>query len=220
MTDDRAFPWARTYDTEQLAAFIEDLWGAASGDSDLDTLDAIEKVIADHRPDEPMTCPLSDLEIEVLASLANGHTRLGAARKASLSEDSVRALLARLYLRLGVQNLTHAVTTALHYGWLPVEKLNIPKPIVVHRMSPQAWKLHYCDRSQKLRERPGEFVTIGPYFSYDGVRRAADRIRKGLIDDFRPAGAFEAVPFTEGGLWSIRARYVGTPSTNAERAAS
>ncbi|MCI3277462.1 LuxR C-terminal-related transcriptional regulator [Streptomyces cylindrosporus] len=219
MADDNlTFPWARSYDADQLAAFVEDLWGAASGDNDLETLDAIERVIAAHRPEPepeeaPVECPLDARDIEVLVCLANGHTRLGAARKVSMSEDAVRALLARMYLRLGVQNAAHAVATAQHYRWLPTDKLNIPQPIVVQRMSPQAWKAHYRERAQQLRARPGEFVTVGPYFSFDGARRAVHRIQLGLLDDFRPAGSFEATAYTEAGLWAVRARYVGTAST-------
>ncbi len=214
-----AFPWARTYDADQLAAFIEDLWGAASGDNDLATLDAIEKVIAEHRPDL-VPCPLTAREIEILTEVANGETYASAARNLGLVTETVRSRCAIIYGRLGARCAAQAAAIAAHHGWL--SGLHAPEPAGrVPQLGPHAWKTTYRERAAEMRERPGEVVEIGPYGSRPGARRGALRIRKGLIDVFRPAASFEAEAVPAGhGRWIVRARYIGTPASTAQKAAS
>lgn len=45
-----SFGWAARLDADQLAAFLDELSLAASGDDDLATLQTVEKVIAEWRP--------------------------------------------------------------------------------------------------------------------------------------------------------------------------
>ncbi|MGW1498995.1 response regulator transcription factor [Streptomyces mirabilis] len=67
MADFRAFPWAAQFDAKELAAFLEDLWGAASGDDGLTTLQAVENVIAAHRPDTAAVPQLTESVVQAIA---------------------------------------------------------------------------------------------------------------------------------------------------------
>ena len=217
--DNLAFPWARTYDADQVSAFIDDLWGAASGDNDLATLDAIEKVIAEHRPD-PVPCPLSVREIEILTEIASGETCESAAGNLGLTVDSVRSRCSDIYTRLGARCAAQATAIAAHHGWLP--DLRTPAPVArVPKLPPHTWKTIYRERAAEMRKKPGEVVEIGPYGSRDGARRGALRISQGLLDVFRPAGFFEAeaIP-TDHARWIVRARYIGAPVNTAQKAVS
>lgn len=214
-----AFPWARSYDADQLAAFIEDLWGAASGDNDLATLDAIEKVIAEHRPD-PAPCPLTAREIEVLTEVANGEMYESAAEHLGLSVPTVRSHCATIYDRLGARRGAQATAIAAHHGWLP--GLHTPDPVApIPKRGPHAWKALYRERAAEMCQRPGEVVEVGPYGSRNGALSSAARISKGLMDIFRPAGSFEAeaVPINYT-RWFVRARYIGMPGGTEQKAAS
>lgn len=211
------FPWARKYDADQLDAFIEDLWGATSGDNDLATLDAIEKVIAKHRPAR-VPCPLTARDILMLTQIANGETYESAARNLGLSTETVRSRSGVIYDRLGARCAAQAAAIAVHHGWLP--GLHIPAPVDrVPRQDPSAWKALYRERAAEMRKRPGDVVEIGPYGSRQGAHQATVRISKGLIDIFQPAGFFEAkaVP-TSHGRWVVRARYLVTPVDTAKAA--
>lgn len=212
-----AFPWARTYDADQLAAFIDDLWGAASGDDDLKTLDAIEDVIAKHRPDDDTpTCPLTPRELQIVAQVAGGETYESAARNLGMSTDSLRCRGPQIYARLGARNAAHAAAIVVHHGW--VTDLHIPQtrqaPRVLH--GPMAWNRRYHDSATALRQRPGSELEIGPYGSRHGARGAARRIRRGTFDPFQPAGAFDAQSFPgDDGRWYVRACYLGDPDESA-----
>lgn len=214
------FPWARAYDADQLAAFIEDLWGAASGDNDLATLDAIEKVIAEHRPDA-VPCPLSKREIEILTEIASGETYESAARNLGISTESLRGRCPQIYARLGARNAAHAVAIASRHGWITgarVPALTELPTRIVH--GPMRWNRLYQAGAVEMRKQPGLPVEIGPYGSASGARGAARRIRKGLYGPFRPAGAFDARPVrADDGQWIVRASYKATP-TSTEKAAS
>lgn len=214
-----AFPWARTYDADQLAAFIEDLWGAASGDNDLATLDAIEKVIAAHRPD-PVPCPLTEREIQILTEVANGETYESAASNLGLGLETVRSRCAIIYDRLGARCAAQAAAIGAHHGWLP--GLHVTQPAErVPQLGPHAWKTIYRQRAAEMRERPGDVVEIGPYGSASGARNGVWRIRDGLFTEFQPAGSFDAEAVrTDHGRWIVRARYIGTPVSPAQKAAS
>ncbi|WP_196217853.1 response regulator transcription factor [Streptomyces blattellae] len=220
MADRLAFPWARTYDADQLAAFIEDLWGAASGDDDLATLDAIEKAVTYHRPAD-VPCPLSDRELEILTEVASGETRDSAARNLGISVESVRGRCPQIFARLGARNAPHAVAIAMRHGWIDdarvPELTDLPTRIA---QGPMGWHLIYQARAAEMRKQPGMTVELGPYGSQNGARGAARRIRKGQFRPFRPAGAFDARQVrTDGGQWIVRASYTATP-TSTEKAAS
>jgi len=215
MADTLAFPWAREYDEDQLAAFIEDLWGAASGDDGLGTLDAIEKAVAAHRPAETQRpCPLSERDVEILTQIANGETYASAGRNLGLSSESVRGRCPQMYARLGAKNAAHAAAIAAHEGWVP--GLRIPEPIEeIPRIvrGPHAWNRIYRRIAAELRALPGEQLPLGPYGSRSGARGAASYIRRGLLRSFEPAGAFDASAVRgDGGKWIVLARYVGDAS--------
>lgn len=205
-----AFPWARTYDADQLDAFIEGLWAAASGDNDLATLDAIEEAIATHRP-PAVPCPLTPREIEILTEIASGESYESAARNLGLSLDTVRSRCVIIYGRLGTRRGAQATAIAVHHGWLPGLRVTAAAPDL-SRLAPNAWKAIYRERAAEMRKHPGKVVEIGPYGSRNGAYKSAARINKGQLDVFQAAGSFEAevVP-VQPSRWIVRARYVGTP---------
>ena len=213
------FPWAKQLDAEQLSAFVEDLWGAAGGDEDLVTLAAIEKVIAEHRPDDApvhqVPSPLRQRELRIITLLANGETHDSVARSLDVSTHTVRNLLTEIYGRINVQNAVQAVAVAMHHGWL--HGLQIPQlpppPAQVQHLHPRAWRAIYRQQVTKMRAEPGARVPIGPYASYSGSHNAAWRMRKGLLQEFQPRGAFDAQAIrTQHGHWVVLARYLGEPT--------
>ncbi|MGW6911499.1 response regulator transcription factor [Streptomyces sp. NPDC054940] len=223
MADNPAFPWARTYDADQLSAFVDDLWGAASGDNDLATLDAIEEVIAEHRPDIAVPrCPLTERELQILTQLANGETYESAAGNLTISANSVRARCPQIYARLGAKNAVQAAAIAARHGWLA--DMQVPAPVedvprILH--GPHAWNRRYHQRAAEMRDKPGLPLDIGPYGSRSGARGAARCIRRGLYDAFQPAGSFDARTVrSEHGTWLVSARYVGTTHNTAPGSAT
>ncbi|MFJ4365130.1 response regulator transcription factor [Streptomyces chartreusis] len=218
MADNLTFPWARSYDADQLTAFIEDLWGAASGDNDLTTLDAIEQAVTEHRPSLPL-CPLSDRELEILTELASGETYEGAARNLGISRESVRARCPNIYARLGAKNGVQAAAIAERHGWLA--GLHLPTPPASPDCGPIAWPQVYRARAAQLRKHPGRVGEIGPYRSRTAARRAASRIRRGVYEPFQPAGSFDAqLVGADYGRWVVHARYVGTKTTTTSGSTS
>lgn len=230
MADDLAFPWARLLNAAQLTAFIEDLWGAASGDNDFVTLNAIEQAIAKHRPQSPVEsvsrpCPLSPGHLRVLARIANGDKRSIAARTLALKTSTVHALLGEIFQETGARNATQAAVIAVHYGWLPARELELPpprkRPWRWERKGPQAWRSLYREHALVVRAQPGQWLAIdSPYKSYVNAERAATRIRQGRIDGFRPAGSFEAEALLDDGEWLVRTRYVATTPTTTSGSTS
>jgi DNA-binding NarL/FixJ family response regulator len=59
---------------------------------------------------------LSSREIEVLTAVAHGHTNRQVARTLHISEATVKTHLLHIYTKLGVEDRTTAVTTALTHG--------------------------------------------------------------------------------------------------------
>ncbi|WP_416976645.1 response regulator transcription factor [Streptomyces sp. T028] len=208
--DTFAFPWARSYDADQLSAFIEDLWGAASGDDDLVTLDAIEEAIARHQPTPDR--PITEREAEFLAYLADGLTYGQIACAVGRSPSCVTTTCSNAFSKLGARNATQAVAVAVHHGWLPPLRLpDPPKSLAIH--GPRNWRKLHAQAAAQMRERPLSFVDVGPYASRNSAHRAAQRVNAGLLPEFKPAGAFEAHPRrTDGTRWGLRMRYLGEPA--------
>lgn len=214
MSDQRAFPWAERFDTEQLDAFLSDLWAAASGNTALTTLHVVEAAIARHRPadDGAPKCPLSDREIEVMTLMASGGTYGAVGRHLGITAASVRSHCGRVYDRLGVANAAQAAAVCAHRGWLP--DLQIPELATpFKRRSGQQWNRLFSELAAEMCARPGEPVRIGPYRSSTGARGAVQKIKKGLLEPFRPAGAFTArAERIAQSRWEIEARFIGEPS--------
>lgn len=209
----RVFPWARSLAPNRLAAFIDDLWGAAGTGGDLRTLNAIEQVIAAHRQ-PPMRCPLSPREVDILTHLASGKTYEQAARAIGIAPDSLRSRMPQIYARLGARNGMHAAAIAISHDWLPDLAVRAvePPPLIVP--GPHTWNKVYQDRANWLREHPGEPTQIGPYTAPGGARRAARCIRLGLFEPFKPAGAFTAQHTrSDLGHWVVAATYIAGTST-------
>ncbi|WND34020.1 LuxR C-terminal-related transcriptional regulator [Streptomyces sp. BB1-1-1] len=222
MADDSlAFPWARDYDADQLAAFIEDLWGAASGDNTRATLDAIERVIAERAPGDNHSprCPLTPRQIDVLTELASGETCASAGENLGVSVHTIKTITADVVARLHARSTTHACTIAVHYGWLTGHRVPPPAPLP-RRRGPVANAGRHAERAAQLRKTPGVEAVVGDYGSRNTAYRAARQIPRGGFSAYEPAGDFQARAYlTKGSRWVVAARYVGTPTT-AERAAS
>lgn len=213
--DLRALPWAAGLDADQLAAFIDDLWGAASGEGDLKTLEAIEKVIAAHRPrGDSFRRPISRRQVALLTQLANGESRESAARNLGLPEETVQSRCTALFDRLGVHNAAQAVAIAMSYGWLP--PLQIPERArVVRPRSVDKWRTEHKKAAAAMRSEPGTPVEIGPYTTRQGAHGAVWRIREGLIAEYRPARHFDAEALrNEIGAWVVRGTFCGEPATS------
>lgn len=219
------FPWAAQLDADQLAAFLEELWGAAGGEDDLNTLKAVEDVIATWRcdvgatadGDELVPCPLTEREIDIVRQFAMGETIERAAANLGIATESVRSRLPQIYARIGAKNRAQATAIAAHHGWLP--ELEVPRPV---ELSPtietgsRTWGRIYHERAAEMRRNPGLAVEIGPYTSQSGAREAARKIRKGHFDPFLPAGSFDAETVRlDGARFAIRAAFLGTTSTSS-----
>ncbi|SMF86021.1 response regulator transcription factor [Streptomyces sp. Amel2xC10] len=211
MADDfLVFPWARAFDDDQLAAFLEDLWAAASGESDLTTLDAVEKVIASHRPDRvtPL-CTLTPRERELLTQFATGATHDTAAANLGVTPLGVKSIVPVIKNKLRARTMAQATAAAIHHGWLPgVDFPDPPQPLTQH--GPIAWRARYATVLAELRAAPGTTGDVGPYSSLSGARNGAWRVNKGLLAEAQPAGAFEAQDVrVSSGRWVVRIRYGG-----------
>lgn len=222
MADDTlAFPWAAKLAADELGAFIEDLWGAASGENSLATLEAIEKVIDTHRPaaEAPPVCPLGDVHLEVLVAAASGETPLATAQRLGVRKSTIYTRRNRACTRLNAESLEQALAVSVLYGWIARDAVEMPQ--FVPRRGATTWTRLYRQRAAECRERPGQWLSTGPYTSSESAKRAAKRLRNGLIHEFKPAGSFQAEPHREDGqrVWSLRIRYVGIPN-QAERTAS
>lgn len=75
-------------------------------------LPEVAQEIALHAADDP----LSAREVEVLECIANGDANKTIAWRLSLSEDTVKAHVRSIFAKLGVNDRTQAVTTALRRG--------------------------------------------------------------------------------------------------------
>ncbi|MEV5450013.1 helix-turn-helix transcriptional regulator [Streptomyces sp. NPDC052535] len=207
-----AFPWARAYDADQLAALMNDLAAAASGDNDLATLDAIEQVIVQHAPTPPR-CPLTPRQIAILTGAASGETSESTARTLGISVHTVKAIKVDLCAQLQAHNITHAVAVAMHYGWLTDYQAPPPKPTRRRRGS-VANRSSHAARASRLRRKPGVEAVIGDYSSRNTAYGTARSITTGELNAYAPAGDFEARAYlSRSRRWAVAARYVGTPTT-------
>lgn len=207
-----AFPWARTYDADQLAAFMNDLAAAASGDSDLATLDAIEQVIAQHAP-LSADCPLTLRQLQVLTAAASGETNESTARALGVSLQTVKTARVDLCARLQARSTSHACAIAIHYGWLT--DYRVPPPTAAPgRRGTVANGTRHTGRARRLRRSPGTELVIGDYGSRNTAYRAARQITTGALTAYTPRGAFKARAYLSASRrWTVAARYLGTPTT-------
>ncbi|MGW6292428.1 helix-turn-helix transcriptional regulator [Streptomyces sp. NPDC055058] len=217
MASDYTFGWARDYDADQLAAFIEDLWGAAAGDNDLATLDAIEKAIADHRPPAappPKDSPLSIRQTEVLTEIANGATYRQAGTALGISKNSVATILRYATDRLGASNAAHAASVAAANGWLPGLRVPTPNWTLIQRKGARPGASFHRAWADRLRSRPGLTYSVGQYNSRAAASTTASQIRTARNPAYQPAGAFHASHLRgHDGFWTVRVRYAPETDT-------
>ena len=64
------------------------------------------------------TSALSNRELEVLRLVAHGHTNAGIAHELTVTENSVKTYLRRVYRKLGVHNRIQAVARGREWGML------------------------------------------------------------------------------------------------------
>ncbi|MFJ6730067.1 response regulator transcription factor [Streptomyces sp. NPDC091281] len=208
------FPWARVLRAPQLAAFIDDLWGAASGDDGLATLDAVEEVIEKHRPDnfQPpyLRCPLTARQLAILTEIAKGGTHETAAKALHIPVATATSRCRSIYDLLGVPNSTAAVAVAARYGWLT--DIVVPDTSRwLYRRAAKHWLVVHRQAAGEMRAKPGQPVSVGPYMTRQGATQAVRRIESAALDPYKPAGSFAAEAFRDdNSLWHVRARYLGT----------
>jgi DNA-binding NarL/FixJ family response regulator len=65
---------------------------------------------------EPEPCPLTNRELEILKSVAEGHTNARIGRALWVTEQTVKFHLSNIYRKLGVANRTEASRYALVNG--------------------------------------------------------------------------------------------------------
>jgi DNA-binding CsgD family transcriptional regulator len=207
-----ALPWARALDADQLAAFLDDLWGAASGDDGLNTLDAIEKVIEKHSTSS-LKCPLSARQIDVLTEIASGETYASAAENLGISVHSVKTTSVDACGKLRSRTSRQACAIAALHGWLP--DLRIPQPPDKPRgVSPVDRTGRHVKRAARLRKRPGVERIVADYSARNSAYRAVQHIRTGQLPGYQPAGCFDArADFGDNGRWLVIARFTGAPTT-------
>lgn len=63
--------------------------------------------------------PLTAREVQVLASAGRGMSNLEIAHALSVSEQTVKNHLSRIFRKLGVSDRTEAVVYAIRRGWVP-----------------------------------------------------------------------------------------------------
>ncbi|GHA00952.1 response regulator transcription factor [Streptomyces echinoruber] len=214
-----AFPWARHLSADQLAAFLEELWGAAGGDNTLATLDAVESVIHTWRQttgathDDPSPCPLTERELDILTQIANGATYQIVAHSLGISTVTVRTHVSKIIDRLEVQNATQAVAVATRAGWLT--GLRIPQPSTKPPSGGAISGLaRHRTRAAELRAAPGSEAVVGTYGTRHTARSTASGIRRGQLSPYQPAGAYTAwYSRKAAGMWVVHARYLGEPTT-------
>lgn len=69
-------------------------------------------------PPTPAEGPLSEREWDVLRCLSTGMSNKEIAARLNIAESTVKTHLANLFLKLGVNDRTEAVTAAIRRGWL------------------------------------------------------------------------------------------------------
>ncbi|MFF3884116.1 hypothetical protein [Streptomyces sp. NPDC001914] len=218
MADHLAFPWALDLSADQLGEFINDLWGAAAAEDDLEALTAVEKVIAQYSPAGAQASgPLSERDLAVLTGLAYGATYAALGERLGIAATTIESIVLAVCRQLEVQCLSDALEFAGRRGWIP----ELPVPASIGRRVGRgynAWRRNLRDRVAEMRAAPGEAVPLGPYSSYSGAWNAARRITKGLWPEVQPAGAFSAqVVVSEPNQWVVETRYIGDPTSTKEQ---
>lgn len=219
MADSSSFPWALDLSADQLGEFINDLWGAAAAENDLEALAAVEKVIAEYRPAAEQAAPslLSERDRAVLTGLAYGATYDALAERLGVAATTIERLLPSICEQLEVECLSDAIAAASRRGWIP--ELCVPAS-AGRRVGrgQRAWHRHLSERVAEMQAKPGAAVPIGPYGSQSGAWNAARRINKGLWPEVQPAGAFSAQVVVSGpNEWVVETRYLGDPASTKEQ---
>jgi DNA-binding CsgD family transcriptional regulator len=170
-------------------------------------------------------CPLTPQRLEVLIGAANGETCRMTGRRMGLSEWTVRSHRNYVYGQLGVDGAAQAVAVAMTNAWIAPDQIRIPEPAAVpapRKLKPATGTRRSRHRvyAAELRQQPREWVPVGTYKTHGAARQTAHRIRTGQYTAYRPAGTYEAKPAARDGAFAVQARYVGTPTHTAEKAAS
>lgn len=184
----------------------------------LDEIDRLKspQMLAEWEPE--VECPLTRRQLQVLVRTANGDNCETIGPQLGIHPASVRKHRQVIMRRLGVSSATAAVVVCLTNGWFPAGALRLPD--LPRRLSPIAVRNTYRERAALLRKTPGEWGTVAVYDSGAAARQSAYRLRTGAFKAFRPPGAWEAESFTDDGVHGVRARFLSTPTSAAERAAS
>ncbi|MFJ2719436.1 helix-turn-helix transcriptional regulator [Streptomyces sp. NPDC087437] len=184
----------------------------------LDEVDRLNTSLSAAVPEPKDACPLTKTQMAIIAGTANGKHCNAIGRDLCLSRETVARYRQEAMRRLGVQTPAQAVAVCLINEWLP--KPAVARPELPFNPSPVSGLVAYRDRAEELRQHPGQWGNVATYATSKSASQSAYRLRSGHFSAFRPQGDWEAKPYREDGVHGIRARYVGTPATTAEEAAS
>lgn len=85
----------------------------------MDTMDQSNRDETQAHPnEEPMPCPLTPRELEVLRVLARGSTNAQIARELNVTEDTVKFHVHNIFRKLAVVSRTEATLVAIRQGWV------------------------------------------------------------------------------------------------------
>lgn len=182
----------------------------------LNEIDRLKTIPAIPEPDA--NCPLTHTQLKIIAGTANGQHCTEIGRDLHLATRTIVKYRQEAMRRLGARTPAQAVAVCIVRGWLPSETVTLPK--APFNPPPVRGRKAYRERAALLRQHPGQWGTVTTYPSSQAATQSAYRLRHGAFTAFRPKGAWEAKAFTEDGVHGVHARYIGTPTTTAERAAS
>lgn len=168
------------------------------------------QMLADWDPDAE--CPLTRRQLQVLVHTANGDNCKVIGPQLGIDPNAVRKHRGAAMRRLGVKSTSSAIAVCLINGWFPTGAVNVPPP--PRRVSAIEARNTYRERAEVLRQNPGVWGTVATYDSGPAARQSAYRLRTGAFKAFRPSGAWEAEAFTNNGVHGVRARYIGSTTSN------
>ncbi|MFF7966691.1 LuxR C-terminal-related transcriptional regulator [Streptomyces sp. NPDC007903] len=177
---------------------------------------SVQQLHADSHPAED--CPLTPRQVEILALTASGLSCKETAKRIGVRHQTVQKHRCLINARLGVHTSAASVSICLLRGWLSPADLRLPEP-PKKGAPPSLRGATFPERAASLRDRPGEWDTVGVYGTAQSARQGASRIRRGHFAPFRPAGHWEARSLTDNSAHIVRARYIGPPA-HTERTAS
>lgn len=181
-------------------------------------LEEIDRLRAESGPTPEAPCPLTSRQLSVIVAMANGRSRKAIARRLGIRECGVDSLRDRAYDTLGVATGPQAVAVCVRRGWIPDDELHLPD--VQNQANERIAQEELRATAARLRDNPGQWLTLRTYTNSTSARQGARRVRSGVLAAFRPAGAYEAKHVVHDGAFAVRACYIGESAPAASGGAA